>query len=242
MARAIHLLHDARNLARIVGVETPCCASVAMSTEGPATVFAAFVDGNPLADGWLVDLDAPGARLVAWSGTLADGLFDDDPRTWMRAGQERFARFLDEVAPALRQHGRTLCFRPHHRHVVGDVHAAVRLLRERAGGPFEVLLAPADLLATSMLRDVEDHLARAFAHLGPVAAAVLLEDVRRPATGAGDDARLETVPFGDGELPHAVVARLLAEHVPETTPVVSTTGDLARLRDLLGMAVPRVAS
>jgi sugar phosphate isomerase/epimerase len=232
MARPVHLLHDSRTLARMIGAETPCCEQVAISTEGPMKVFASFVDGNPLSGAWLVDLDAPSPRIVTWSGTLADEPFGDDPRTWMRAGHERFARFLDEVAPALRTHGRTLCFRPHHRHVLGDVHASVKLLRDRAGEPFEVLLSPSDLLAPSMLDTAEDHLARMFAHLGPVAAAVLLEDARIGARSE-ETGLLEPCAAGEGALPLPLLRRLLAEHVPPATPVILPPDAQAPLRAAL---------
>jgi hypothetical protein len=234
MRRPVHLLHDSKVLARMIGVEAPCCAQVAMPTEGAMEAFASFVDGNPLSEGWLVDVDAPSSRIVTWSGTLATDLFADEPRTWMRAGQDRFKCFLDEVAPALRTHNRTLCFRPHHRHVLGDVHASVRLLRERAGEPFEVLLAPADMLAPSMLGTVEDHLVRMFAHLGPVAAAVLLADVRQtPETEASG--LLEACPFGKGALPHDILRQLLAEYVRPETPVILLPESFHDQRQILGV-------
>lgn len=234
MARPIHLLHDSKVLARMIGVEAPCCAQVAMPTEGAMEAFASFVDGNPLSDGWLVDVDAPSSRIVSWSGTLAGDLFADEPRTWMRAGHARFAAFLDEVAPALRSHGRTLCFRPHHRHVLGDVHASVRLLRERAADPFEVLLSPADMLAPSMLPTVEDHLARMFAHLGPVASGLLLADVR-PAADTLETGLLERCPLGEGVLPTALLGRLIAEHLPPETPVILLPGAHDGQRAALGL-------
>lgn len=234
-ARPVHLLHDAKVLARMVGVEAPCCAQVAVSTGGEARAFAAFVDGNPLSPGgWIVDVDAPSSRIVSWSGTMADEPFGDDPHTWMRSGQDRLKAFLDEVAPALRHHGRTLCFRPHHRHAIGDVHSAVKLLRERAGEPFEVLLSPGDMLAPSMLATVEDHLARMFAHLGPVAAAVLLFDVAE-APETAESGLLAARPLGEGRLPTALVARLLAEHVPAEVPVILLPGALDAQRAALGL-------
>ena len=207
----------------MIGAETPCCAQVAMPTEGAMEAFASFVDGNPLSEGWLVDVDAPSSRIVSWSGTLADELFADEPRTWMRAGHERFAAFLDEVAPALRTHDRTLCFRPHHRHVIGDVHACMQLLRERAADPFEILLSPADMLAPSMLANAEDHLGRMFAHLGPVAAAVLVADVR-PTAETAETGLLERCPMGEGVLPTTLVGQLIADHLPPETPVILLPG------------------
>ncbi len=239
--RPVHLLHEAALLARMLGIEAPCCAQVAMPTQmssaaaGPPQAFAAFVDGNPLSGGWIVDVEAPARRIVSWSGTLSDqGLFADEPRTWMKAGHERFKAFLDEVGPALQQHERTLCFRPHHRHVVGDVHASVKLLRERAGGPFEVLLSPGDMLAPSMLPQIEDHLVRMFAHLGPVAAAVLLFDVAATAETA-ENGLLSPCRLGEGALPMPLVARLLAEHVPAETPVILLPGAVESQRGLLGL-------
>jgi hypothetical protein len=220
--RRVHLLHEAESLARLLAIETPSCTHVAMPTDGSGAPFAAFADGNPLDDDWLADLAIPTTRTVAWSGTLGDTLFADEPRTWMRAGHERFAAFCDAVAPSLAANGRTLCFRPHHRHVLGDVHATVKFLRDRAGGPFEALLSPADLLAPSMLATVEDHLERMFRHLGAVATAVVLADVATPARGTpeAESGLLATVPFGEGLLPHARVAELLAECVPPSVPVL----------------------
>lgn len=236
-SRPVHLLHDAEALARMLAIETPCCESVAMPTDGSGAPFAAFLDGNPLAGDWFADLELPTRRLVAWSGSLGETLFEDDPRTWMRPGHDRFAAFCDEVGPALESNGRSLCFRPHHRHVLGDVHATVKFLRERAGQPFEALLSPADLLAPSMLETVEDHLTRMFAHLGPVAKAVLLTDAAIPAQGSdvAADARLSIVPFGSGVLPQPLLASLLREHVPTTTPVILLPGDVERQRTLAGL-------
>ena len=234
MPRAVHLLHDAAALARMLAIETPCCTHLAMSTGGSPSAWGAFVDGNPLGDGWIADAELPSRRIVTYSGTLADTPFGDDPRTWMRPGHERLRAFLDEVEPALRSHGRTLCIRPHHRHVVGDVHSAVKLLRDRAGGPIEVLLSPGDLLAPSMLADAEDHLARMFAHLGPVAAGVLLFDLaHRP--DPEESGLLAPCRPGEGVLPGSIIARLLEEHVPAETPVILLPGDIAEQRVLFGL-------
>ena len=78
-----------------------------------------------------------------------------------------------------------------------------------------------------------DHLTRMFAHVGPVAAGVLLADVREGHNTA-ESGLFDVVPFGQGLLPSALVARLLAEFVPETTPIVLLPGDLDRQRALLG--------
>ncbi len=234
MPRAIHLLHDAAALARMLALESPCCAQIAMSTAGAPSAWGAFLDANPLGGAWMADTELPARRIVSHSGTLADTPFGDDPRTWMKPGHERLKAFCDDVEPALRAHGRTLCFRPHHRHVLGDVHASVKLLRDRAGGPFEILLSPGDLLAPSMLGQAEDHLARMFAHLGPIAAGVLLFDVATTAESA-ETGLLQHRRLGEGLLPMPLVASLLAEHVPAETPLILLPGALDEQRSLLGL-------
>ena len=234
MPRAIHLLHDAAALARMLALESPCCAQIAMSTAGAPSAWGAFLDANPLGGAWIADTELPARRIVSHSGTLADTPFGDDPRTWMKPGHERLKAFCDDVEPALRAHGRTLCFRPHHRHVLGDVHASVKLLRDRAGGPFEILLSPGDLLAPSMLGQAEDHLARMFAHLGPIAAGVLLFDVATTAESA-ETGLLQHRRLGEGLLPMPLVASLLAEHVPAETPLILLPGALEEQRSLLGL-------
>ena len=234
MPRAIHLLHDAAALARMLALESPCCAQIAMSTAGAPSAWGAFLDANPLGGAWIADTELPARRIVSHSGTLADTPFGDDPRTWMKPGHERLKAFCDDVEPALRAHGRTLCFRPHHRHVLGDVHASVKLLRDRAGGPFEILLSPGDLLAPSMIGQAEDHLARMFAHLGPIAAGVLLFDVANTAESA-ETGLLQHRRLGDGLLPMPLVASLLAEHVPAETPLILLPGALDEQRALLGL-------
>ena len=234
MPRVIHLLHDAAALARMLALESPCCAQIAMSTAGAPSAWGAFLDANPLGGAWMADTELPARRIVSHSGTLADTPFGDDPRTWMKPGHERLKAFCDDVEPALRAHGRTLCFRPHHRHVLGDVHASVKLLRDRAGGPFEVLLSPGDLLAPSMLGQAEDHLARMFAHLGPIAAGVLLFDIATTAEST-ETGLLQHRRLGEGLLPMPLVASLLAEHVPAETPLILLPGALDEQRSLLGL-------
>lgn len=233
--RPVHVLHDAAVLARLLGVETPCCAQLAMSTAGQPVAWGAFVEGNPLSGGWIVDVESPSRRTVSWSGTLAAELFGDEPRTWMRSGQDCFRDFLDEVSPALHRHQRTVCFRPHHRHVLGDVHSAVKLLRDRAGEPFEVLLSPSDLLAPSMLPRLEEHLARMFTHLGPVAAAIMISDVALPDDSAEETGLLAPCPLGQGVLGTPLLARLLHECVPVTTPVILLPQGLDAQRAVLAL-------
>ena len=72
MHRPIHLLHDSRMLARMIGVEAPCCDMVAMPTSGKAEPFCACTLANPLREDFLLDLDAPSERFLCYSGCSWD--------------------------------------------------------------------------------------------------------------------------------------------------------------------------
>jgi hypothetical protein len=85
-----------------------------------------------------------------------------------------------------------------------------------------------------MLGQAEDHLTRMFAHLGPVAAGVLLADcasaAETPETGL-----FSTVRLGQGSLPGPLLGRLLAEFVPAETPVLLLPGAVELQRQLVGL-------
>ena len=154
--------HDAATLARMTGSPHPHCQTIIVKHGNASTVLASSHAGNPLAGDWLADLDAPGDRILCWSGTLADELFESDPRTWGSSGREALGRFCDDVLSQVKAHDRTLCFHPHARHVLNDVPSCLTFLRGRAGQPFEVALAPASLLEPSMLDRLDEHLQRQF--------------------------------------------------------------------------------
>jgi hypothetical protein len=90
------------------------------------------------------------------------------------------------------------------------------------------------MLAPSMLGTIEDHLVRMFAHLGPVAAGVLLADVR-PAADTEETGLLEQCPLGQGVLPTALLRQLVAEHLGAETPVILLPGAHDGQRAALGL-------
>lgn len=225
--------HDAATVARLVGVEHPCCDGLLLAMPPVGPPFAAVAEGNPLAPDWLFDVDVPAERILMRSGTLADEPFGDDPRTWMRPGHEAFRAFCDAAAPTLRLRGKRIAFRPHARHVLNDVQGCLNFLRTREGQPFEIVLAPADLLTAEMLRDAEDHLTRILETLGSRASAVLLTDAA--PTSEVPDAPLREVPLGEGVLPAAAYRRLIRACVPPTTPIVLLPSRLADQRAWLAV-------
>jgi hypothetical protein len=233
----LYIHHDAKALARLVGMSHPCCEGIFVGHGSLAgKPLASFADGNPLSEEWALDIELPGDHIVCWSGTLADELFGDEPRTWMREGHLAFRDFCDAAAPTLVARDRTLAFRPHARHVLSDVQGCVNLLREREGQPFALAVGITDLLTPSMLPDLEDHLRRIVPTLAPRAAMLLLHD----AVPDGD--RLRPVPLASDEAGclnrepiRALLRDLLGGSLPPDCPVVLLPGSTERQVDWLGL-------
>jgi len=221
------VMHDAAMVARLVGVGHPCCAGVVLAHDSGLGCVGAWIEGNPLDPDFLLELELPGSRAILWSGSLGESLFADEPRNWMPAGRAALAAFCDGAARPLALAGKLMCFRPHHRHVLSDVQGSLSFLRERQGQPFGIALSPADLLTPDMLKDADDHLARAIGSLGHLADAVMVEDVRPGPDG------LERVPFGEGVLPVGRYASLIREHVPAATPLVLPAAGFAAAAERL---------
>ena len=212
--------------ARAIGIpDAVCDLIVPHGTPGEAV--ASILPGNPLADDWFGLVDLPGDLLVAWSGTMADELFEDDPRTWMPMGHERFEAFCDAVREPLTASGSRLCFRPHARHVLSDPQGTLDFLRRREGEPFGLALSPADLLLPSMLAHAEDHFTRILESMIPRADLLLLADAA-PDESLGDDAgeAMTPMPLGEGILPAEMIMEAMNTRLPESTPVVVAAGDL----------------
>jgi hypothetical protein len=206
-----------------------------VAADDPAAVVASVHDGNPLGDEGPAPADlarAPADRVLLWSGTLADDPFGaSHPPNWMGPGRAALDRFCAAAAPGLSAAGRTLCFHPHARHVLNDVPSCLTFLREHAGEPLEIALAPASLIEPSMLDVLEDHLERIFDHLGPRCRVVVLEDV---AAGDRADDACRRVPLGHGRLPRDHVRRLLDAFVPDDADLVLRADDLEQQRAWLG--------
>jgi hypothetical protein len=216
--------HDAATLARMTGSPKPACDGLIMPLGNPGEVVALTLRSNPLGESWLFDAEMPGERIVAWSGTLAEDLLERHPMNWMPAGNEAFRAFCAELRPQLETHQRKLCFQPHSRHVLSDVPSCLTFLRSMGDSPFEIALATASLLEPEMLKDVDDHLRRAFESLGGCCAMVMLNDV--VARPHDDDARCEAVALGDGVLPRELIRQLVRDHVPPQTPIVISPAKL----------------
>jgi hypothetical protein len=231
-AHPILAIHDARTLAALAGAPAPhACDWLASPLAAPGAPAAAFVGGNPLAGDWAVDADLPGEWIMAWSGTLGGAPFEGTPANWMR-GPAALDACCDELAPQLVRHGKRLVLLPHARHVLSDARSALtwwcdrvipgqdpNVVRHSPAGrrPFGLALDPAALLEPSMLEDIEDHMQSLLSSFGPRIDALVLRDA---APDPEDPESLATVPLGTGALPRECVLGLIAQHVPETTPIL----------------------
>ncbi|MCH2160979.1 MAG: hypothetical protein MK085_03805 [Phycisphaerales bacterium] len=219
-----------KELASLAGVPD-AVADMVVPLGEPDVAVASILEGNPLSDDWMAPLDVPGDHLVAWSGTLAQDLFGNEPRTWMKAGHDTFEAFCDQVAPNLDALDRTLLFRPHARHVLSDPQGSLDFLRRREQEPFGLALSPADMLLPSMLDVLEDHVERILTFVAPRARIIFLEDAQ-----PGDDGEsMQPAPLGEGVLPHTQVRELLHAHLPEEMPVVVKPSETATALEWLGI-------
>ena len=227
----VYVLHDAKAVASIAGVDVPTCDALALSVENPSEVLFAFVGGNPLSNDWLVDLELPGQRVAAWSGTLNDGgeLFAAHPHNWMSPGSEALTRLLEELLPQFERAQRTLCLVPHARHVLSDVQGTINLARAHAGSALEIALAPGSLLVPSMLETLEDHLERSFGTLSAAASFLFIEDLAISEDGES----LEPIAFGEGVLDKSLLRSAINRFWPADKPVVVRAANLAQQLDWL---------
>lgn len=211
----------------------------------PGDPFAGILDGNILAaDPPALPTDIPGARLIVWSGTLAQtAMFDRDPSTWMAQGLDAFRAACDALAPFLEAAGARILFRPHARHVLCDPRRCLTLATDwrDAGAPFSIILDAAAMLESPMLDTAEDHLLRAFEMLAPVAEAVILANAE-PHPGAqspDDDAPppLLPAPLHAGAIDPTLIVRPWRQLIPDGVPTILIDADIPAQRRLID-AIP----
>ena len=231
----IFIEHDAAALVALGLTADPACDGVILKHGSPSEVLGSTCRGNPLAEAsWLADVTAPGDRIVSWTGTLAEGLFESHPMTWLRPGREAFANFCLEIMPQLTASGKTVCFQPHCRHVLSDPQSCLNFHREQEG-PFEFALSPGDMMEPVMIDDIEDHLTRSFEALGELCAMVILQDVVVEKANGAEPGSCHAAPLSQGDLPRSHVRQLIDACVPAGTPIVISAPDIESQLEWLGI-------
>ncbi len=133
-----------------------------------------LIDAVPVGGAREFAVDAP--RWVVWSGTPAEGLFDESPLIWSPASWAKFEVGLRHVAAMAGE--RRVLVRPHARHVVSDLPSCLRVLERTSVENARVLLDPAAMLTEDMQKNAEDHVTRILEGLGghPGVEAVVVRD------------------------------------------------------------------
>jgi hypothetical protein len=117
-------------------------------------VFGEWFDASALAElERLVQAgrDARPTRIVAWSGTMGEGAFEADVRTWGPRGWERLNLACERLAAA-GMGGQAVCFRPHAAHVLSDIPSCAKFLKEWGERGFEVAPDPVMMMTEEMVR------------------------------------------------------------------------------------------
>lgn len=172
------------------------------AVDDPGDVLAQIDRTNPLADDWQIPAQvAANQRLITWSGTLATGndLFISHPQNWLNPGREALESFCERMVAKLKRDRLRIAFRPHARHILSDAPSTQDFLNKHPAELFELALDPAAMIEATMQTTIVDHLERIFETLGSRSAMIILS---RP------------------DLQSVVLQRLIAEHVPPSTPII----------------------
>jgi hypothetical protein len=187
------------------------------------------------------------SHAAAWSGTVADGPFEPNFRTWSAPVRAQLHETLDRLMLSIPPDA-TVTLRPHARHVLADHHLASRFITSRwSRGEHRIrlLMDPASLFTRQMFTLAEDHCTRiidqsaelvrfAVEQLTPPAgssplAGVLLAQLEDPSPSQqpidpmdiDDGPALRSVPIhrAGGLLPMDVLLAAIARVLPSEVPI-----------------------
>lgn len=197
------------------------------SAPSGANAWACCVGTNPLRPPggglrWPTPIDDVNCPpiVVAWSGTIAEGFFERDPRSWSAESRQRFETVCSRAHERLVRTGRRLLFRPCSRHVLNDAPSALAFLRAREGQPFGIVFDPAALLEPEMITRkgdrAADHVTRAFEALGGLSEAVWICGAHVDE----DDGRVAPCALRDSAVPASLFAKLIRNCCPRDAVIV----------------------
>jgi hypothetical protein len=182
-------------------------------------VWAGVWTGNLLSDLDALPDEAPGRRLIAWSGSRSeDDLFARDPSTWMPAGLEELHTALDRLSTIAQDRGWTISIRPHARHVLCDAQRTRTMFTQHERPNIGLVLDPLALLERDMLDQWEEHTNRNCEALAPLVRALWLENIAPPRPDDDDDAPFARVPLEDGFIDAARLRALVDAHADASIP------------------------
>ncbi len=184
-------------------------------------------------------------RIVLYTGSLAREPWARDVANWGSAGMRAFDEASARIRDALAGTPKRVLWRPHARHIISDAQRGLALMRQLAddglSDRFGLALDPSALLEPTMLPTAEDHLARAFEALAPLADLVFLTGARGRTNPASlpepeqweGGPPVEQVPAHRSDIDPALLGRLFHEHA-RGDPVIFAEDAGAQL-EALGM-------
>lgn len=183
----------------------------------------------------LHSLDLLGARrVVFWSGTHADTLFDDHPDNLQEHSLDMLRDFLDDVVASTRARRYELVIEPYKTHVLRTAQAAVEFHNGLAPATAEKIryVLDAPNLITADQYPHKDDLAEAICSaLGPYAGVAHLKDCIMPPDGE------EALPGpGQGRLDYPRYVQAIIQNVMDDVPAIvkgAAPSELASVRDFL---------
>jgi hypothetical protein len=190
---------------------------------------------------------------AAWSGTVADELFEPAFRTWSAPVRAQLHETLDRLLLSIPAQA-TLTLRPHARHILADHHLASRFISSRwsrGETRLRLLMDPASLFTRQMFPLAEDHLTRMIeqaadlirfaaeqlqtpATLSPVAGVLLAQviDTSLPSTidpmdvDDGPPLTLAPISHPQGRLPTPALLKAVESALPAEVPLYLLDTDL----------------
>ncbi len=183
---------------------------------------------------------APGELVLLGSGWMGEDRQTRDVRNWGPQAWAALETLVDHLDSALEGEWteKRILFRPAARAVLSDTQRCMKLFHERDRRRIGLALEPCAMLEAGMLEKVEDHLARSFGALGPMAGTVVLGNVSR--AGDDDDAPLQPTAVESGDVPPLLLGAPAQERAWEGIPVIVITDDYAAAQRALAWptAVP----
>jgi sugar phosphate isomerase/epimerase len=186
-------------------------------------------------DNVLHSLDLLGARrVVFWSGTHADTLFDDHADNRQEHSLDMLRDFLDDVVASTRARRYSLVIEPYKAHVLQTAEAVVAFhdtLAPATAERVEYVLDAPNLITEEQYPQRDDVAERICRVLGPYAGVAHLKDCIMPPDGE------EALPGpGQGRLDYARYVQAIMRNVNDDVPAIvkgAAPSELAAVRDFL---------
>jgi sugar phosphate isomerase/epimerase len=164
-------------------------------------------------------LDIIGARrIVLWSGTRAEAIYDDDPGNSQPDSENLLRDFLSDVVQETRARHYFLVIEPWRTHVLNSEHKTVafhRTLPEAVAERVRYVLDAPNLITAERYVEIDEAAASICRMVGPVAGVVHLKDCIMPPDGE------EWLPGpGQGKLNYEEYVANIVRHAAPDAPAV----------------------